>query len=236
MVYRIQFYYLLIMAKPHEKQQAITLRKAGNSISDIAKQLSISKSTVSYWCRDISLSPTQISHLATKSRCNGTASFLKIAEEKRKKRRENEHLAKARGAHRVTSLTTRERFCIGLGLYWGEGYKTGNQEFGFTNSDPDMIKFYLSWLRETFSVEADRLVLRVSINEAHRNRVTEVERYWSQLTDIPQNQFTRISLIKTAHKKQYSNYTNHFGTLRIKVRNGTDLRREILGAISALKD
>jgi len=43
------------MAKTQQKLAAIKLRLQGNSIADIARQLQVSKSTVSHWCRDIVL-------------------------------------------------------------------------------------------------------------------------------------------------------------------------------------
>jgi hypothetical protein len=55
-------------------------------------------------------------------------------------------------------LNSRDIYCIGLGLYWGEGYKTGNQEFGFTNSDPKMVCFYIYWLESTFGVKKSELM------------------------------------------------------------------------------
>jgi hypothetical protein len=95
-----------------------------------------------------------------------------------------------------------------------------------------MITFYIHWLRASFAIQQADLILRVSINSAHAYRITTVEQYWSTLTGIPRAQFTKPSLIVAARKKRYATDTNHFGTLRIKVRRGTRLRREILGGIA----
>ncbi len=119
-------------------------------------------------------------------------------------------------------------------MYWGEGYKKGNQEFGFTNSDPKMITFYIKWLRMVFAVTAKDLVLRVSINDLHRNRIDEVQDFWVRSTGISISQFTAPSLIKTKSLKNYSNHGDHYGTLRVKVRRGTRMRRQILGAIESI--
>ncbi len=135
----------------------------------------------------------------------------------------------------VGKLSRRDLFIAGLALYWGEGYKGLSQELGFTNSDPVMIRFFIEWLWRVYKVSPDKLILRVSINGSHLSRVVEVERYWSRLTRVPLNQFTKTSLIKTAHKRVYGNESVHYGTLRVKVRSGTDLRRQILGSIQKLK-
>ena len=223
------------MTKLFKKEQALQWRKHGKSISDIASELSVSKSTVSVWCRDISLSEKAIINIAKEGNKKATIALMRYSEEKRRQRQLAEIDSAKKGAIRLSSLSERDIYCIGLGLYWGEGYKTGNQEFGFTNSDPRMLLFYMRWLAVVFGIEKKNLILRVSINQTHKHRAKEVVAYWSRLLSIPLSQFTKTSLIKSASKKFYKNEQVHMGTLRVKVRKGTSLRREILGAISHIK-
>lgn len=220
------------MAKIQEKERAQKLRVLGYSIGDIAKQLAVSKSTVSLWCRDIQLSAAAKTRIAQKGNSKATVGLLAYSETKRQVRQARTKANTNRGIQRTGTLTERDLWCIGLGLYWGEGYKRGNREFGFTNSEPDMIQFYIHWLRAVFAVPKDQLILRVSINQQHQHRINAVEAYWSTLTRIPRTQFTKASLIKTTAKKQYNNTEKHFGTLRIKVRKGNKWREEVLGAIA----
>lgn len=210
------------------------MRKRGLSITAIAKKLRVSKSTASLWCRDIELTDAQIQRISEISKHHATISLLKASEFKRHARLSRMQEMRAIGLHDIGTLSKRDIFMIGLGLYWGEGYKKGNQELGFTNSDPLMIKFYITWLNTIYDISVDRLILRVSINTQHASRVPEVEKYWQNITKIPSNQFTKTSLIEAKTRKTYTRHENHFGTLRIKVRRGTDLRRRILGSISGL--
>lgn len=223
------------MAKIKEREIAQGLRKQGTSIADIATKLRVSKSTVSSWCRDIVLSEDAIRQIVLQSKSKSTKSILLYTEKLRLKRQNDVQYSMSEGAKLVASLTDRDVFCIGLGLYWGEGYKQGNQEFGFTNSDAGMIRFYIKWLAVTFRIGNNDLILRVSINEAHRNRVNEVEEYWAKITGVPLSQFTRVSLVKVTSKKVYANRDTHFGTLRIKVRRGTQKRRIVLGSLESLR-
>ena len=85
-----------------------------------------------------------------------------------------------------------------------------------------------------YDIKSSDLILRVSINESHADRVREVKDYWSALTNIPQDQFSKTSLIKTRSKKMYANRQNHFGTLRVKVRRSTALRRRIMGSLEEI--
>lgn len=222
------------MAKIKEKEQAIILRKKGKSISYIAKELLVSKSTVSIWCKDITLSRRQINIIAAKTKHESTKALLFAAEQKRNERIIKTAQMKKIGSEEVGKLSDRDIFMVGLGLYWGEGYKKGSQEMGFTNSDLSMIKFYIKWLRKTYSIPKTRLTLRVSINSIHKDRIHEVERYWSKHTGIQLSQFTKTSLIKIRSKKVYENKNIHYGTLRIKVQRGTNLRRQVMGSIESL--
>lgn len=219
------------MTKVSERHRALKMRSEGASIKEIADTLSVSKSTVSTWCKDISLTADQISAIAKRSQHVATAALLKSAERQRQKRLQNIHEANAAAQENIGKLTKRDIQMIGLGLYWGEGYKQGSQEFGFTNSDPHMITFYIHWLQKTFGVNKKDLILRISINEIHKKRIGHITEYWAGITDTSKEQFTKPSFIRTASKKVYPNPEKHFGTLRIKVRKGTMLRREVLAMI-----
>lgn len=222
------------MAKQKEKEAALLLRLKGRGIGEISKTLNVSKGTVSLWCRDISLTPRQINVLAKRSKHHATEALLLSAEKQRHQREANSRKSAQLGRNEVGSLTERDVFMVGLGLYWGEGYKQGSQELGFTNSNPLIIKFYLAWLEKIYKITTKDLILRVSINSSHKYRIKKVQEYWSDITDVPLSQFTKPSLIKTISQKQYSNHDQHFGTLRVKARKGTSTRRRILGSISSL--
>lgn len=223
------------MAKMRERERAQQLRKHGESIGIIARKLQVSKSTVSYWCRGIVLNDAQIDALAHHQKTAGAAALFRAAEKKRQERQVDISTQSKVGGQDVGSLNRRDLFMLGLGLYWGEGYKHGNDELGFTNSDPDMVLVYLQWLKNVYGVQKQRVTLRVSINALHRHREKSIVSYWSRVTGIPQKQFTKTSFISTAAQKHYANPNKHYGTLRIKVRGGTQLRRRILGSIAAVK-
>ncbi len=222
------------MAKFKEREQALHLRKIGTSISDIALKLAVSKSTVSHWCKDVRLTQAAMQAIVSRSATKSTAALLEYTESLREKRQKDISTDKGVGRKQLGRLTERDIYCLGLGLYWGEGYKRGSQEFGFTNSDPQMVKFYIKWLEVVFGVTRENLTLRVSINEAHKSRVSAVEKFWSQLTKVPLSNFTKVSLIKVSSQKKYSNSSSHMGTLRVKVRRGTRARRQVLGAIESI--
>ena len=222
------------MAKTLLKEKCLKLRKQGRSIRDIANTTEASKSSVSYWCRDIKLSKKQIDNLERGQKTATMKAILKNAEINRAQRIYSTRKQLSLGKKDIGKLNKRDLFITGIALYWAEGYKKGSEETGFTNSDKDMIKLFIRWLDKIYQIKKKDLILRVSINITHKNRVGVVLEYWSSLTKIPLDQFTKTSLIKSKSKKVYENRESHFGTLRIKVRRGTNLRRRILGSIEAL--
>lgn len=222
------------MSKVFKKQKARTLRKNGASIRNIALKLGVSKGSISTWCRDISLSVAQIKLLSAKQRTASIRALLKAANKKRVDKIILVKRLLRDGARDVGYVDKRDRYIAGLALYWGEGYKKGNDEFGFTNSDPQIIKFIVQWLKEIYDIPKQSLILRVSVNKTHELRVDKIVEHWSGIVGVNKNQFTKTSLVKTKTKKTYENFENHFGTLRIKVRRSTNLRRRILGSLFAL--
>lgn len=223
------------MALDQMRTEARNLRKQGESINSITKILQASKSTVSYWCRDIILTKAQIKRLSIQKNRGGELGRLRAAEKKRSARLLATQEQMQLGQRDVGALKKRDLFILGLALYWGEGYKRGNEECGLTNTDPHIIKTFIVWLRDVYNIRPGDLILRTTINEVHSARARQIERYWSKETGVPLSQFTRTSFIRTVRTRSFETPGTYFGTLRVKVRRGTALRRRILGSIKELE-
>lgn len=221
------------MAKFKEKIRARKLREAGASIWGIAQKLNLSKSTVSYWCRNIQLTPYQIDRLSKKQLSASYRGRLKAMEQKRKNRLTEIEKLRKEGLGQIGTLSKRELFLAGLGVYWGEGYKSLTTA-AFTSSDPKMVLFMLGWFQEICDIPVKDLILRVGLNATHQYRIRKVEKYWSAITGIPTGQFTKTTLIKVKAKKIYKNPDDYYGTLRISVRRSSRLQRKILGWLQGL--
>lgn len=221
------------MAKFREKIEARKIRLKGGSISEIARKLSLSKSTVSSWCKDIQLTAKQIGQLSRRQLSASYKGRLKAAEQKRKNRLVNIEKLRQEGIKEIGKINQRELFLAGLGIYWGEGYKSLSTA-AFTSQDPKLTLFMIKWFREICQIPMKDLILRVGLNIAHKHRVKIVEKYWSELAEIPLKQFTKTTLIKTKVGKIYENSDNYYGTLRISVRRSCCLQRKILGWLEGL--
>ncbi|PJE58669.1 MAG: hypothetical protein COU83_02620 [Candidatus Portnoybacteria bacterium CG10_big_fil_rev_8_21_14_0_10_40_22] len=223
------------MVKTVKKEKALKLRLNGRSLNEISKRLNVPKSTVGVWCRNIRLGPTQIKRLSERIKSGSYKGRMKFLERIKRQRIREVNKLREEGIKEIGKLDKRDLSIAGIAMYWSEGYTyTGGEQVGFTNSDPKMILFILKWFREICGVLNKNITLQVKINKIHKNRIKKVENYWSKLTEIPLNQFNKTVLIKSKVKKVYPNHDNHYGTLRITVRQGTRLRRKIIGWIEGL--
>ena len=156
---------------------------------------------------------------------------MRYSESKRKARIERNIFQKKEGVTILGTLSGRDILMIGLGLYWGEGYKYENSELGFTNSNPYMIRFYFKWLGY-WNIKKDSLIFRLTLNEFFKKEENNIKTFWINFLDIKKEQFSKTTFIKTNLKKgSLKNKEKYKGILRVKVRKGTALRNKIMGAI-----
>ena len=165
---------------------------------------------------------------------NQALALQRLAKQRRSSTQKKVEKLKREGAHEVGTLNQREFFLAGLALYWGEGYKYGSGEVGFTNNSPAAIRFFIKWVRNVYKIPYTDFVCRVTINKTHQKYKKTIESSWSKITGIPLESFTRAALISTKTKKKYPNQKTYLGTLRVKVRRGTDLHRRIMGSLEHL--
>lgn len=221
------------MAKSKEKLEARKLRRSGESIKVIAKKINASVGSVSSWCRDIDLVQEQVNRL--KDRVINSSYGKRLAYINKIKLLTNSKInnLKQEGIKEIGKLNKREIFLIGTALYWGEGFKKDHQ-VGLASSDIGIAKFYLKWLKICFNLKNKDLILRVTLNSSYKNKVKEIEEFWSKELKIPIDQFSKPFFQKTIWKKEYENKDQYKGVIRIKVRKSIDLLRKIYGYIEGL--
>ena len=235
----IQNYYIShwyhIRMKTADKLRAESLRNQGVSIKEIARKVGVSQSTASRWCSGIALSSAQQGALDKKRREAGAKALAPWIRRNKELKRNDIKKQVQQGRKDVGRITKRDSLMLGLGLYWGEGYKRGSQEWGFTNSDSKIIRAALAWLRECYDISNERIIARLTINERYKNQTERLTKMWSRETGIPFSQFGRPTFI-SGYNGSKLNEDSYRGTLRIKVRRGTSLRRRILASIAEVGD
>jgi len=203
---------------------AVTLRTKGLSYNEIRQQVPVAKSSLSLWLKNVRLSPKHRARLYTKQiriLSRGTPSQVE--------RRKREIALIAENAKKEISLPLSSetyRF-LGAALYWAEGSKTKN--FDITNSDPILIAFMARWFNKIFGIPPS--LLKVHLNIYSQQNEDDVKRFWSEITGIPIENFGK-SFIKPAGKGFKKNNL-YYGTIKMRVPKGTDMRHKTLAWIQA---
>ena len=218
--------------KTLEKQQAVALRGRGLSYREIQKVLSVSRSSLSRWLRDIGLTEDQQARIHQKNVAI-RRKFVEFNDNKRIRCQAEKRATMARCANDVGSLSARELQLLGAGLYWAEGCKSDSTSVvEFVNSDLAMIALMMRWLRICCRVPEQKLRARVQLHDA--GRVQDVERFWSQITSIPVRQFTKPILKLSSSSQRKRGNILPYGTFHIRI-SDVRLLTKIRGWIEGLK-
>src|SRR3989338_6090917 len=220
------------MAKSQQKLKARKLRRGGMSIIKIADTVKVAKSTVSLWCRDIELTERQ-KLILLNSKENGLRRGQLIGAEIQKKRR-LDRIDKYRleGIKKLSNLTLKQYFSAGLTLYLAEGSK--ERRIIFTNSDPRVVKFMISWFRTFFNVPTEDFAFYLIINQIHKTREKIVKNYWSEYLNMSIKQFRKTSFVKAKQKKVYENHHKYYGAIHFQILKSTELSYKIKGLLVGL--
>jgi hypothetical protein len=219
-----------MVSKSSEKALAIKLRREGKTYREILSVVPVAKSSLSLWLREVGLSKAQKQTITKKRQ----AAQKRGATQRKQDRLGRTSIAVTMASASIGSLSPRERLLIGSALYWAEGAKAKVHRptvgIDFANSDPEMIKFFMRWLREALNVSIEDVVVVLHIHENHLNKLEDFKLYWSTVTRVPVSQFAK-PVVKT-HKpktKRKNIGETYRGLVAIRVRRSTMLNRTIFG-------
>ncbi len=218
--------------KLEEKRRARMFRSRGYSYNQILHEVNISKSTLSRWCRDIILTSEQFSNLQGRKINGADKGRLIGAKKQQEARLKRIKLFLEKGKKEIGTLTDRERFIAGVGLYLGDGSK-GDLEVSFSNSNPKIIGFMMSWFRDYCHVRESCFRGQIWIhNNQNKRRAKE---YWSRLMKIPPNQFRKTYVVNTKKSKKIRKKIHKYGVCSIRI-SRANLQRKIVGWMSGVID
>jgi len=107
------------------------------------------------------------------------------------------------------------------------------KEFRIANSDPSLILLMVKWFEKMLGVPP--LKLKAWLNIYPQQNDLELKQFWSRLTDIPFENFGK-SFVKPRNKG-YKKNNLYYGTIKIRIPKGTNMRHRFFGWIKAiLKD
>lgn len=141
------------------------------SMQEIAKQLNCSQNSVVYWMNKHQINRRTISEAVyTKNNPNGDPFILKPINSREK--------AKLLG--------------MGLGLYWGEGNKANKHSVRLGNTDPELIKTFVTFLEEIFAVKRQDMKFGLQIFSDIDPELALS--YWLDQLNVNRSQFYKITV------------------------------------------
>lgn len=217
--------------KIEDKFKAIELRKQGLSYKEILTKIDVSKSTISLWCKDVQLTEKQKLRLLNKKQFGQKKGSLVAAENKRNARIERTKKIRNLAKKDVGKIINRDKFIAGVALYAAEGNKSDGKA-GFSNADPQLIKFMTNWFMVFAKVPIKKLRGAIWLHEGLNEK--NAKNFWSKLINLPLNQFhkTYVAKVKNNSKKIRKNI-HQYGVFQIRFSDSA-IHRKIMGWISAV--
>lgn len=225
-----------------DKEKALKLRLSGKSYNEINKLLSVPKSTLSGWFSNLELSDEAKKKIFKRTRRKSFEGLLKRNKNQRTLAIKRKISIQSESAKEIRNINKDNLLILGAALYWAEGYKRPIVKNGrelthhpvsLTNSDPDLIRIYLRFLREVCDVPEDRISADIRIFE-HQNPNNLIN-YWRKITGIKKEKFGKVyyGVSKSSLGKRPFNRLQ-YGTIQIRV-NDTKLFHRIMGLIEGIK-
>ncbi len=157
-------------------------------MNEISAQVGVAKSSVSLWVRNLPLSPQALARIASLQTAGQRAS-QKVNLEKTRK---NLLIAKEEAVTIVERIVITPDLALltcAL-LYWCEGAKDKNdQTFTFSNSDPELVRAFMKLMRNGLTLDERKLRVRIHLHEYHNE--LSMKKFWSEVTGIPMEQFSK---------------------------------------------
>lgn len=120
---------------------------------------------------------------------------------------------------------------VGIGLFWGEGNKVNKHSVRLGNTDIDLIKTFLNFLREIYCIDERKLRFGLQLfNDISRKKALD---YWVAGLGISEKQFQSVVVTNQIKKGSYRKKCE-FGVLTIYFSN-VKLRDTIVSAITELR-
>lgn len=193
----------------------IHLRKSGKTYSEIRAIYSVPKGTLSYWLKDVIIPEKERMRMqkrAYEKWKKGNKIFIERGIAEAKKIRDN---AKRKAAEEIKNIDLKQ---IGSALFWAEGGKKQRNHIRFCNSDPEIIKIMMRFLREICHITDGKIKARAHIYP--QMNYQKIIKFWSKTTGLPKKNFyTPQFQISRASKKKKQFNTLPYGTLHLTAGN-----------------
>lgn len=179
-----------------DKELAFTLRRQGKSYKEIHNELGMSLSTLSNWFKNVDFSEEikrsitiqaqkrSTTHLQSLNRARGDLLHAYYAQ------------AETEAIKELKENINNPLFISAVAAYWGEGDKLTKNQLRLTNTDPQMITLFKSFLVKVCKVPESKLRCALFIYE-DLDELT-CRNYWRKQTGI--QHFHKTMVLPSRHK------------------------------------
>lgn len=188
------------------KPKAVTLRRQGKSIRYIETFLSIPRSTLSGWLKNIELTKSQHKILEEKHK----RALIKAREKAviwHNQQKENRFKFAENEAEKTLIKINNSKETIELALallYLGEGFKK-SPKTGMGNTDPLILKFFLKIMLTIYKIDMQKIRFELHIRADQNPEL--IKNYWAKELEAPKDRFKSVSIDKrTIGKISYKDY------------------------------
>jgi hypothetical protein len=210
------------MAYKQKRIRAIEYRKQGFSYTRIKAELGVSKSTLSLWLREYPLSKSRLWELTSGSEARIEKYRMTMKKKRDVRRKRVFDIEK----ERLLPLSRKELYIAGLMLYWGEGGKTVVSQISISNTDPEVITFFIRWLKVCMDIRQDQIRIRLHL---YSDMDTRKEReYWMRKLELQKENF-RSSYVKNTASNRITYKSRGHGTCNVIVYGRGYYERVMLG-------
>ncbi len=201
-----------------KQERARQLRAQAWTLQEIATELGCSKSSASLWTRGVDFTPRPHSRGHPSQRPH-PLHLKKLAEIEE---------CRQWAFDVVGDLSDRDLLMAGIGLYAGDGSKTG-KEVKFANSNPALVRVFCDWLRMTFDIDESRLRVRLYLHEGLD--LEAATSHWAEILEIPAHQFTKPYRPRPRHGHRHTKHP--YGCAHVTYACART-HRKVLGFLAAL--
>ena len=191
----------------------------------IAARLGVAKSSVSLWTRGIELTEEQHARLREANPIHNQQ--LRGQEGRRASARAVRLAAQAAGRAQARAGDPLHR--LGCMLDWAEGTKSRNR-VAFCNTDAEMHRAFLRFLRECLCVTDEQITLRVNCHLNNGLSLAEIEAWWLSQLALPRSCVRAATVDRPSSASRWRRNVHVYGTASLYV-HSTHLVQSIYGAI-----
>lgn len=187
-----------------DKPIALELRKTGKSYNEISRQLRVSKSTLSEWLKGHRWSQDITANLNKQLKQSAIIRIRYLNKIR------GEHLRRVYEAGKKEAVVEFERlkyhplFIAGVMAYWGEGDKVSRFGVRIANTDPAMIRLFVTFLRDVCQIKADKIYAGILVYPDLDEKLCR--KFWIEKTGLRESNFIKSTVIQGRHKTRRVRY------------------------------